>query len=84
MIFTCNASRSAIYISWGHRNSSFFFSKIHKMIDSLAPDLHPLVNKLSKVIKKNLSLYVQEVPESRFARFLGIVFEESISQKYMF
>ena len=79
MIFTCNASRLAIYISWGHRNNNFF-SNIHLKNDFLPPDLSPLDKSVSKIKKKNLSLYRQKVPKSCLGRFMGIVFEESVSQ----
>ena len=57
-----------------------FFSKIHKKNDFLTPDLSPLDKSVSKIIKKNLSLYRQKVPKSCLGPFMGIVFEESVSQ----
>ena len=69
MIFTCNASRLAIYISWGHRNNNFFFSKNHKTNDFF-DTFSPLDKSLQTVIKKNLSLYRQKVPNNCLAGFL--------------
>ena len=51
MILERNASRVAIYISWGHRDNFFCFWKSYKK---------------SKIWKKRKSTYVQKVPETHF------------------
>ena len=49
MILERNASRVAIYISWGHRDNFFLFLKLIQKIKNL---------------EKRKSTYVQKVPET--------------------
>ena len=81
MIFECDAPRLAIHISLGHRNNSFFFSKIHKTSDLFVIGFDPVGQKSEN---KNLSLYRQEVPDIHFDRCLVLVFATRDLQNDMF
>ena len=83
MIFECNASRLAIHISLGHRNSNFFL-KNHKKYDLLASGLTDFFKKMSKIRKENLSLSRQEVTEIMLVGFLDVGFATRVLQNDMF
>ena len=67
MIFKCDDSRVAIYISLAHRNNSFFFLEFKKIFFVIRFDpVGQQIQKLVKSQKQNLPLYRQEVPEIHY------------------
>ena len=68
MIFECDASRLAIYISLGHHNNIFFLKS----------------QKNQESGNKKKTLYRQEGPDIHFGRFLGPVFATRDLQNDMF